>query len=633
MPTKGTRSVFISPSRSSSPLPSYASPSSSPLHTLSVTMMEENILYAESIIIKWDLEALSYSKVASLFTDDPREAKEFMKAVKDLQSAMHFFVKENASSEKLIRCQNLMQIAIKRLEKEFYQILSANRKFLDPESVSTRSSRSSRRPSSVSDYEDDDSEEDVIQVASNSVPEVENVSENVMADLKAIADCMISSGYGKECVKIYKIIRRSIVDETLYHLGVEKLSFSQIQKMDWDVIERKIKNWLNAANIAAKTLFYGERILCDHVFSASEIVKESCFAEICKEPALTLFGFPEMVAKCKKSPEKMFRILDLYESISELWPEIESIFSLESLSSVRSQAVNSLLKLGEAVRVVLLDFEMAIQKESSKSTVPGGGVHPLTRYVMNYIVFLCDYSGSLSDIIADYPLSAQSPLPQSYFSSPIPDGSPASAISERLAWLILVLLCKLDGKAVVYKDVSLSYLFLANNLNYIVSKVRTSSLTLLLGSDWLINHDIKVKQYASNYERMGWSKVMTSLPENPTAEISLEAAKECFRKFNTGFEEAYRKQISWVIADQRVRDVIKVSVAKKILPAYRDFYGKYRELFRGDMGEESVVRYAPDDLGNYLSDLFYGSGVSGSATSVSSPPPSSSSGRSDRSGR
>ncbi|CAK9140235.1 unnamed protein product [Ilex paraguariensis] len=633
MPTKGTRSVFISPSRSSSPLPSYASPSSSPLHTLSVTMMEENILYAESIIIKWDLEALSYSKVASLFTDDPREAKEFMKAVKDLQSAMHFFVKENASSEKLIRCQNLMQIAIKRLEKEFYQILSANRKFLDPESVSSRSSRSSRRPSSVSDYEDDDSEEDVIQVASNSVPEVENVSENVMPDLKAIADCMISSGYGKECVKIYKIIRRSIVDETLYHLGVEKLSFSQIQKMDWDVIERKIKNWLNAANIAVKTLFYGERILCDHVFSASEIVKESCFAEICKEPALTLFGFPEMVAKCKKSPEKMFRILDLYESISELWPEIESIFSLESLSSVRSQAVNSLLKLGEAVRVVLLDFEMAIQKESSKSTVPGGGVHPLTRYVMNYIVFLCDYSGSLSDIIADYPLSAQSPLPQSYFSSPIPDGSPASAISERLAWLILVLLCKLDGKAVVYKDVSLSYLFLANNLNYIVSKVRTSSLTLLLGSDWLINHDIKVKQYASNYERMGWSKVMTSLPENPTAEISLEAAKECFRKFNTGFEEAYRKQISWVIADQRVRDVIKVSVAKKILPAYRDFYGKYRELFRGDMGEESVVRYAPDDLGNYLSDLFYGSGVSGSATSLSSPPPSSSSGRSDRSGR
>nr|DAD43207.1 TPA_asm: hypothetical protein HUJ06_001437 [Nelumbo nucifera] len=34
-----------------------------------------------------------------------------------------------------------------------------------------------------------------------------------MSDLKSIANCMISSGYGKECVKIYKIIRKSIVDE------------------------------------------------------------------------------------------------------------------------------------------------------------------------------------------------------------------------------------------------------------------------------------------------------------------------------------------------------------------------------------------------------------------------------------
>ncbi|CAK9151221.1 unnamed protein product [Ilex paraguariensis] len=606
------RSAFIT-------FTSYASSSSppTPRQSFSAAMMDENISYAQSIIMKWNLETFSYSKVASLFSEDRREAKEFMMAVKDLQSAMHFFVKEDSSSEKLIRCQNLMQIAIKRLEKEFYQILSANRKFLDPESVSTRSSRVSRRSSCacVSDYEDDDSEEDVIQVASNSVPEVVNVSEIVMADVKAIADCMISSGYGKECVKIYEIIRRSIVDETLYHLGVEKLSFSQIQKMDWYVIERKIKNWLNAANIAVKTLFYGERILCDHVFSASEIVKESCFAEICKEPALTLFGFPEMVAKCKKSPEKMFRMLDLYESISELWPEIESIFSLESLTSVRSQAVNSHLKLGEAVRAILSDFETAIQKQSSKSTLPGGGVHPLTRYVMNYIVFLCEYSGSLSDIVADYSLSAQTPLPESYFSSPIPDGSPTSAISERLAWLILVLLCKLDGKAVVYKDVSLSYLFLANNLNYVVSKARTTSLTLLLGSDWFINHEIKVKQYISNYERMGWSKVMTSLPENPTAEISVEAAKECFRKFNSGFEEAYRKQSSWAIADPKLRDEIKVSVAKKILPVYRDFYEKYRGIFRREMGVELVVRFAPDDLGHYLSDLFHGTVVSGSATS------------------
>ncbi|CAK9175817.1 unnamed protein product [Ilex paraguariensis] len=606
------RGVLFSSSRPSSPSHSFA-PSSplTPLHTLSASMMEENIENAESVIMKWDLETSSYSKVAPLFSDNGRDAKEFLKAVKDLRNAMHFFVKEDSSSEKLIRCQNLMQIAMKRLEKEFHQILSANRNFLDTESVSSRSSPASRRPSGS---DDEDGASDATQVAGNSLSEDEHVSEIVMANLKAIADCMISSGYGKECVKIYKIIRKSIVDESLYHLGVEKVSLSKIQKLDCDVVELKIKKWLNAVKIAVKTLFYGEKILCDQVFNSYEKIRESCFAEISKEQALTLFGFPEIVAKCKKSPEKMFRILDLYESMSELWPEIESIFSIESLSSVRSQAVNSLLQLAEAVRTLLSDFETAIQKDSSKSAVPGGGIHPLNRYVINYVVFLCDYSGPLSDIVADWPLPVQSPLPESYLSSPISDGGPTSEISVRLAWLILVLLCKLDVNAQLYKDVSLSYLFLANNLNYVVSKVRTSTLALLLGTDWLEKHEMKVNQYAANYERMGWSKMMASLPSHPTAEISFDAAKEWIKKFNSGFDEEYRKQRSWVIPDLKMRHEIRVSVANQIVPVYRVFYEKHREMFRRDMGVESKSGIAPENLENYVWDLFEGARVSGSAT-------------------
>ncbi|KAK9134761.1 hypothetical protein Syun_014091 [Stephania yunnanensis] len=45
-----------------------------------------------------------------------------------------------------------------------------------------------------------------------------------------IAECMISLGYNKECVKIYKIITKSIIDEGLYRLGIERLSSHQIQK-------------------------------------------------------------------------------------------------------------------------------------------------------------------------------------------------------------------------------------------------------------------------------------------------------------------------------------------------------------------------------------------------------------------
>ncbi|KAF3453805.1 hypothetical protein FNV43_RR04246 [Rhamnella rubrinervis] len=594
------RSVFFkstSPSPSASPSRTTLPPSSPSRYTFSESLMDENIEIAHTLFARWNSDDSSLSNINSLFNGDRYEARQYLNAVKGLQTSMHYFIARDSSSEKLVRAQVLMQAAMKRLEREFYRILSANRDYLDPESVSNQSSRASTI-SSLSDFEDE--VEDEFRVAGESISEVERVSMAAMADLKAIADCMISSGYGKECVKIYKIIRKSIVDEALYHLGVEKLSLSQVQKMDWQVLELRIKNWLNAVKIAVKTLFYGERILCDHVFSASSSIRESCFAEITREGAMTLFGFPESVAKCKKSPEKMFRILDMYEAISNLWDEIDSIFSYESTSAIRTQAVNSLVKLGDAVRTMLTDFESAIQKDS--------GPHPLTRYVMNYITFLTDYSDILADIVADWPLTLQAPLPESYFPSSDTVEVTSSAIAVRLSWLVLVLLCKLDGKAELYKDVALSYLFLANNLQYVVVKVRGSNLKYLLGDDWLAKHELKVEQYAANYERMGWSKVIASLPEDPKAEISPEQAKAAFKRFNAAFEEAYRKHVSWIVPDSKLRDELKVSVAKKVVPAYAEFYENHRVGLKRECGSESLVRYAPENLSNYLSDLFHGTG-------------------------
>jgi exocyst complex protein 7 len=391
-------------------------------------------------------------------------------------------------------------------------------------------------------------------------------------------------------------VRKSIVDEALYNLGVEKLSFSQIQKMDWEVLEWKIKTWLNAVKVAVNTLFHGERTLCDYIFESPEKkIADSCFTEICKDGAMMLFTFPENVAKCKKTPEKMFRTLDLYESISENWQQIESIFSSESNSTIRSQVIASQVRLGETVRTMLTDFESAIQKESSKVPVPGGGIHPLTRYVMNYIALLSDYGDAIADIVFDWP---QSPLPESYYKNPSHDeNNPPSEIAKRLSWLILVVLCKLDGKAELYKDVALSYLFLANNMQYVVVKVRKSNLGFILGEDWLLKHEMKVKEYVTKYERMAWSKVVSSIPENRTA----ENASGIFQNFNVAFEEVFRTQYLWVVPDPKLREEIGAWLDLNVVYKYREFYVKYR------VGLDSVIRYSPEDLRNYLSEILCGS--------------------------
>ncbi|GFQ00923.1 exocyst complex component exo70a1 [Phtheirospermum japonicum] len=625
MPRKGMRSLCFSPK-----IPSISSTPPSPSRfgfspsrpTFSHSVMDRTLEMAEPVIMKWDPETTTYARVTSLFYENRREARDFIKTVNNLQKAMHFLAGESSSSssEKLARAQNLMQIAMKRLQKEFYQILSMNRAHLDPESVSTRSSRTSTGSSSSFN---DDEDDDVIRAAdAQSISEAEDASFLAMADLRLIAECMISSGYAKECLKIYKIIRKSIVDEGIYRLGVEKFNSSQIHKMNWESLEMRIENWLNAVRTAVKTLFNGERILCDHVFASSDSLRESCFAEITKEGATILFSFPENVAKhTRKSPERIFRALDMYNAISNFWPEIDLIFSDESTANIKSQAVTSLIKLGEFARAALGEFETAILKDSSKSPVAGAGIHDLTTDAASYITNLADYSNILSDILADSPPPKKNRLPESYFGFSDSDESPAPAVSLKMAWLILVLLCKLDTKAKHYKDISQSYLFLANNLQYVVVKVRTSNLKYLLGDEWLAKHESKVKQFASKYERLGWGHVIDSIPSDPAAVDTHTPAevKEIFKKFNTAFDQAYKKQAVCVVPDSKLRDHIKVSIARKILRLYREFYNANKQKVERERFSASVVRYAPEDVGHHLSDLFFGHVDSESSSSSPSP--------------
>ncbi|CAF1830975.1 exocyst complex component EXO70H1-like [Brassica napus] len=553
--------------------------------SFSESLMEDSIEDAEAIIHQWispdssSSSSSSFCCTFSLFSNKNREeAKQFMGAVTTLHSAMVKLISANPASTKLIRAESLLKTSMNHLSKEFYRILKSNRRYLDPESVSARSRNSSRNASK----EDDDAE--------------------AMADLKMIADCMTSSGYGKECFTIYKKIRKSIIVEALEQLGFENLTLSQVQKLEWQSTEKKTRVWLRAVRKAVTTLFFGERILSDHVFSSSAAIRESSFAEITLQSALALFSFPGNVAKSRKTPEKIFLTLDVYQSIVELMPRIEEVFSYDSTSSVKSQIAGTLANLEEAVVSMIDEFESSISNESSKSVISNGGIHQLTRYVMNYIVFLADYSDTLANIIPE----------TSSFASPEEDESTSSSslsspLAKRISWLILFLLCKIDAKSRLYSDVALSYLFLINNLHYVVVKVRTSNLKEVLSEGWLEKHEGKLKKHVAKFEEIVWGELMTSL-----ATADEEEAEEFVRRFSDRFEEVYKRQTGWVVPDSKLRDEIKVSAAMTLIPAYTEFYKRYRVGLRKNVG------VAPEDIGNYISDLYFGSGESGCVSSVHS---------------
>ncbi|WZZ56785.1 hypothetical protein YC2023_056892 [Brassica napus] len=546
------------------------------------SLIGDTVEAADAFIRQWvsphlyDSSSTSCS-LSSLFSAENRgEGRRFLDVLAKLHYAIQSAGLVNPDSAKLAQARELMQTAMKYLEKEFYRVLKSNRRFLDSESISG--------------------------LSSNEKAEI-NADADAIEDLKMIANCMISSGYEKDCVKIYKKLRRKMIVEALSNLGFEKLTSAQMQKLEWEILEKKIKGWVRLAKVAFVTLFNGERILCDRIFSTSSSsssvsIAESTFIDVTLQSALKLFVFPITVAKCRKTAEKIFPTLDVYQTILHVIPQIEQIFSYDSTASVRSQAAESLEKLGESVNAMMIEFQSSITKESSKSPIPGGGVHQLTRYVMNFIVFLADYSDSLTVIIKDKESSL--PLPEDYYNNGNNEENPENAgspMAARLAWLILVLLCKIDAKSRLYSDAALSYLFLANNLHYVLIKVRTSNLKVVLGDDWVANHEVKVTQYLEKYEKMAWGDVIASLPGVSTAAAK---AEEALRRFNKAFEETYKKHKNWVVPDPKLRDEIKASIASKLMGGYTGFYKEY------PVGSSDIVRFTPEDLNGYISDLYIG---------------------------
>ena len=71
-----------------------------------------------------------------------------------------------------------------------------------------------------------------------------------------------------------------------------------------------------------KLLFAGERKVCDQIFEGFDSLSDQCFAEVTASSVSVLLSFGEAIARSKRSPEKLFVLLDMYEIMRELHTEV-----------------------------------------------------------------------------------------------------------------------------------------------------------------------------------------------------------------------------------------------------------------------------------------------------------------------
>ncbi|KAJ4888161.1 exocyst subunit exo70 family protein E1 [Raphanus sativus] len=517
----------------------------------------------------------------------------------------------------LRKAHDVLQTAMARLEDEFKHLLVENRLPFELEHASFRSEQALGEGSFGAA-----STEDLILGSSNGNNNSRRrnseeilVRPEVISDLKSIAETMFASGYDRECIQVCTTVRKQALDEFLYDHEVEKLSIEDVLKMDWATLNTNIKKWVRVMRNIVQVYLVSEKSLLTQIFG-----EETCFVDTVKAPVMQLLNFGEAVSLGPRQPEKLLRILEMYELASELLPEIDALFS-ES-SSVRGEYREVMRRLGDCARATFLEFKGAIASDVSSHPFPGGAVHPLTNYVMNYLMALTDFSQTLDSLLMEHDDVEDLTIPPSpdvmvvveeesaYENSSSTSPEKFLAMTKHFYSITSVLESNLEEKAKLYRDVSLRHIFLLNNIHYMTRKVLKSELKHIFGDKWNRKHTWKFQQQATEYERSTWLPVLSFLKDDASGSGSGSGSRslkprERFQGFNTAFEEVYKAQTGWLISDERLREDVRTKASMWVIQAYWTFYSRHKNSV-----SERYIKYSTDDLEKLLLDLFAGSSKS-----------------------
>jgi hypothetical protein len=86
------------------------------------------------------------------------------------------------------------------------------------------------------------------------------------------------------------------------------------------------------------------------MFEKLGCIQDTCFVETAKGTIVHLLNFVEEIAISHRSPERLFRIINMYESLSDLLTVIKSIVLGKYCTCIRAKADGILTRLVEAAK-------------------------------------------------------------------------------------------------------------------------------------------------------------------------------------------------------------------------------------------------------------------------------------------
>ncbi|KAJ0537207.1 putative exocyst complex component Exo70, cullin repeat-like-containing domain superfamily [Helianthus annuus] len=316
-----------------------------------------------------------------ILTGKRSEIDQYLQAVDIIQHSI-----ASGSAQDHNRAKSAIQIAMPVLVNEMHNLLNINNKSThNPDSTTYSSTMSDTGSNSyVDDYE-----------------YRSTFSVTVINDIQSILKRMNAAGYIEDCKKAYVSNRKRCIDDSYQKLAVQNLSSNDARTMEWHTLESVIKVWMKSAKICFRKILPYEKHLCEIIFG--DDMDNDCFIEMSSGCAIELLEIATNLSCVRIASDRLFRILELYKTFTELLPEMNKMFNAQSSESFRTKAGQMVPKLAGVACMIVEKFEKDLFSADLSQHAPVDKIHSLCRYVMDYVYKLGQNKQTLMELSLSKP--------------------------------------------------------------------------------------------------------------------------------------------------------------------------------------------------------------------------------------
>ncbi|KAH7295858.1 hypothetical protein KP509_27G068800 [Ceratopteris richardii] len=434
------------------------------------------------------------------------------------------------------------------------------------------------------------------------------ISSHALKHLHLILQKLVSNGRNQRIMELYVESRTLLLKRNLNALPLNYLQMRSSSKHDWKSVGAYIGPWTQHMDVVMRSLCEPEYNLCNQVFEKLGYdYWEQSFGKIALGGGvMALLEFGEMAVRSKDEPQKLFKLLDMFEAMNNLRPLFGKLFGGPGSKEVQ-QRVKGLLKLiVQGAYDIFLELKQQIDNQRGLKAPIDESLPKVLSFVLGYVKHLVgDFYG---------PIMAQVlMIHRSWSDDSLVKKTNTSLLSKAVLNVMNALVLNINEWASSFKDEPVFYhLFLCNNFWYLSVNCRTPELKVLVGDTWLKEQRQQAEANISMYMKEGWSKIvhLLNVPGVMTLTGSRAAARDLLKTklkaFNMAFEELYQKHVKWVIVDAELRERIGISVLKLVVPAYRTYLQSYGPLLEQDGTKSKHVKYSAQSLERVIGSLFQG---------------------------